>query len=240
MNPTASPSGLIWVLDRFRDVLQWPLNFVGQGGKRFGRLLGAISAFSTISSATQLGAWLHAVVVYSFDLIGGAELVQLLWRSVTICRPLTDSELEAAYAVFGSYPIRYGSVRIAHGGMLSPIFRANNNRAFATWHTINLPAHRQDDIPLLIHELTHTLQYERVGSIYIGQGLWAQRKLGRDAYRYGGSGGLAKAYAAGIQYSDYNREQQGQIAQDYCARLQAGRDIKDYEPFIDELRAGAV
>jgi hypothetical protein len=227
-------------VERIRDISWWMLSAMLNGGIRFGRFLGALSAIPEVTNLDQLAVWLHGVIVYAFDLVGGPEVVQIFWRILTQTRPLTELEIEEASGVLGPRAVRYQRVRIAYGGILASIFRLNNNRAFATWHTVNMPVHRQDDIPLLIHELTHTLQYERAGTVYIGQGLWAQRKLGADAYRYGGSTGLANAYAAGIRYCDYNREQQGQIAQDYCARLRAGRDSRHYEPYIEELRNGAV
>jgi hypothetical protein len=126
------------------------------------------------------------------------------------------------------------------GGMLLPIFRMNRNRAFATWHTINLPASRTSDISLLVHELTHVYQYERVGSLYIGQGLWAQFRFGRQAYEYGGAEGLLEGRAAGKCLYDYNREQQSQIAQDYISLLHEDGNTEAYSPFIRELQHGLI
>ena len=57
---------------------------------------------------------------------------------------------------------------------------------------------------------------------------------------YGGADGLHEHRAAGKRYCDYNREQQGQIAQDYSALLAAGEETSAYEPFIKELREGLV
>jgi len=129
---------------------------------------------------------------------------------------------------------------VINGGLVELIFRFNRRRAFCAWHTIKIPESSEDNIPLIVHELVHTYQYEQRGSIYIGQGLWAQRKQGRKAYDYGGSQGLSEDYAAGIRYSDYNREQQGQIAQDYWSRRLKNQNIGDYESFIEDLRAGQI
>jgi hypothetical protein len=92
----------------------------------------------------------------------------------------------------------------------------------------------------MVHELTHVYQYERVGSPYIGQGLWAQHKHKKDAYRYGGAEGLLAGRAAGMRLCDYNREQQCQIAQDFSTRLIEGRDTEAYNPFIRDLRHGLL
>jgi hypothetical protein len=210
--------------------------------RRFGRLVGTLTVAPAVLTSGQLAVWLHHLACCLFDLLGGPEVVQLMLRALTITRPLTAEEVEVATAVLGEGVIPFERVRLARGGILRYGFQLNKNRAFATWHTINLPptVDEEKDLPLLVHELTHTFQFERVGSVYIGQALREQRKHGREAYAYGGEAGLRSARAAGKCYRDYNREQQGQISQDYCARLSAGKDISAYTPFIEELRAGLL
>lgn len=208
--------------------------------RRFGRFLGALTTVPTVSSSEHLAVWLHHLACCLFDLMGGPEMAQLLLRGLTTTRPLTAEEIEVAAAVLGERAIPYQRVRLAQGGLLTYAFQLNKNRAFATWHTINMPQGRDKDLPLLVHELTHTCQFERVGTVYIGQALQEQRKHGREAYHYGGEEGLRSARAAGKCYRHYNREQQGQISQDYCARLYAGQDVSAYAPFIAELRAGEL
>jgi hypothetical protein len=184
--------------------------------------------------------WVHATLWYVFDIVGGPELVQIILRALTETRSLSPEEIQAAMAVLGPQAIRYRDVRIATGGVLLTFFRMNRNRAFATWHTINIPASRISDLSLLVHELTHVYQYERVGSLYIGQGLWAQHTFGRKAYDYGGVDGLAEGRATGKCLYDYNREQQCQIAQDYVVLLHEDGDTEAYSPFIHELRHGLI
>lgn len=222
------------------DALLWPLNLVRDLPGRYGRLLGSLVALPVGRSPARYGAWLYAFGCYLFDLFGGPEIVQFFWRLATDTRPLTQAEIEAAVAVLGPGAVRYQDVRLAQGGFLKRVFRLNQGRAFATWHTINMPDAANIRLALLVHELTHTRQYERVGSVYIGQGLWVQRRFGRLAYDYGGPEGLNAAKAAGKRYKDYNREQQGQIAQDYCARQRAGQDTAAYEPFIADLQRGLL
>ena len=222
-----------------QDVLRLPFDLLRETPRRAGRLVGVL-AVGPPAGKFAFGAWLHVLAWSLFDLAGGPEFTQIFWRLATDTRSLTGEETQAATAVLGPSAIRYKDVRIAQGGLLRFAFNLNKNRAFATWYTINLPGKRDKDLALLVHELTHTRQYERVGSLYIGQGLWVQSRLGRQAYVYGGPDGLRLARAAGKRYSDYNREQQGQIAQDYCARVQDGRDTSAYEPFIDELRQGLL
>jgi hypothetical protein len=225
--------------DVLSSIMLWPLNLLRDTPRRFGRLLG-ILASGPPAGRGRLLTWLQALAWSLFDLVGGPEIVQIGWRLATETRPLTDEEIEAASAVLGPEAIRYEDVRIANGGPLRSIFDKNHNRAFATWHTINMPPEKEKKRALLVHELTHTRQYERIGSVYIGQGLGAQRRLGQKAYDYGGPEGLQAHMAAGKRYSDYNREQQGQIAQDYCALVESGGDTAAYEPLIRELRQGLV
>jgi hypothetical protein len=206
--------------DVLSSIMLWPLNLLRDTPRRFGRLLG-ILASGPPAGRGRLLTWLQALAWSLFDLVGGPEIVQIGWR-------------------LGPEAIRYEDVRIANGGPLRSIFDKNHNRAFATWHTINMPPEKEKKRALLVHELTHTRQYERIGSVYIGQGLGAQRRLGQKAYDYGGPEGLQAHMAAGKRYSDYNREQQGQIAQDYCALVESGGDTAAYEPLIRELRQGLV
>ncbi len=208
--------------------------------QRIGRLLGVLAANSAIVTSADLARWSHYLGCSLFDVLGGPELAQLLLRAMTRTRPLTTRETQVAAEILGDKAIQYERVRLAQGGVLGYIFQLNKNRAFSTWHTINMPEGREEDLPLLVHELTHTYQFERVGTVYMGQALLEQWKNGRAAYQYHGPEGLQAAQAAGKRYRDYNREQQGQITQDYCARLQAGEDTSAYAPFIDDLRAGRL
>jgi hypothetical protein len=222
------------------SIILWPFNLLRDGPRRTGRLIGVLSIYPGARDFRKFAAWWHRLIFYQFDLIGGPEIIQLAIRMVTNTRPLTLKEIDAASEVIGQHNLRFNEVRIARGGLWRPIFKTNGGRAFATWHTINLPEASQNNIPLLVHELVHTYQYEQCGSVYIGQGLGAQIRCGRKAYDYGGSRGLSADYAAGKRYSDYNREQQGQIAQDYCSLWLNEQNTSAYEPFIEDLRTGVI
>lgn len=229
-----------WLSESLRDFTMWPLNLVRDLPKRYGRIVAALEVGSEVRGIRILGYWIHACFWYVFDIVGGPELAQILIRAGSETRPLSKDEIKVSKSVLGSQAIRYRDVRIAMGGLLLPLFRMNRNRAFATWHTINLPASKASDISLMVHELTHVYQYERVGSLYIGQGLWAQFRFGRQAYDYGGAEGLLVERAAGKRLSDYNREQQSQIAQDYISLLRQDCDIEAFSPFIRELQRGLI
>jgi hypothetical protein len=117
-------------------------------------------------------------------------------------------------------------------------FKLRGDRAFDTFYTINLPRrgpHARESLDILIHELVHVYQYERVGSVYGVESLYAQRTTGYD---YGGPEGLRQALSAGKHFCAFNREQQAQIVQDYYLLLCQGADAPDYGPFIAEMQAG--
>lgn len=81
-------------------------------------------------------------------------------------------------------------------------------------HIIHAPA----DFPLdvVVHELTHVAQYEKVGAKYLPEAAHAQATEGYD---YVGAGrkyaNLRQARTKGARFKDFNREQQAQIAEDY-------------------------
>jgi hypothetical protein len=185
-------------------------------------------------------AWLLRVLARPFDLLRGPAVVESLIRALSRTSPLTEEEVNAGRDVLGPEAVDWNRVAVAQGGILRLAFRVNGNRAFTTFHTINLPEtghHTRARLEIVVHELVHVLQFERVGSRYAGEALGAQEGSG---YEYGGPDGLARARAEGLTLAGFNREQQGQIAQDYFRTLQDGGDLSAYEPFIADLRSGAL
>ena len=187
-----------------------------------------------------------AGIVKVFDLFQGPRLFQFFWHFLANVSRLTESEIQVASLVLGEGSIRYHSVRVAEGRLLGLIFRFNEGRAFTTFHTINLPrtgGHSREHIELLIHELVHVYQFETVGSIYIYQALRAQQTEG---YFYGRWPQLAIDREDGKHFKDYNREQQGQVAQDYQTQVIGERLSGDeparmaFESFIAELKDGQL
>jgi hypothetical protein len=167
--------------------------------------------------------------------MGGPEALELVMHAGMRTSPISSSEMAAIASVLGPDAIAYRDVRVAAGGVLTVIFHFNGGRAFATWHTIHLPEGKRADLSLLVHEATHIYQYEQLGSAYIGEALYAQLQLGRECYDYGGLSGLG----AGLSYSDFNREAQAQIAQDFYRRRTAGEAISVYVPYVAALRCAA-
>jgi hypothetical protein len=251
-----------WLGDRINDFAQWIADLIRLLPARLGRL-GLTLAFAVIGTAmflpigvrvwrrggrSNFAAWLRVrarhgglrtmqFMLQVLDLFGTPELFAFLWRAVTHTTPLTGDEISAAASVLGPHSLRFQDVRVAQDGVLRPIFRRNGGRAFTTFHTVNLPStgyHERSNLPILVHELVHVYQYERVGSRYFAEALLAQHEAGYD---YGGVDALQTACQQGKHLRDFNREQQAQIVQDcYTCRCSEGNS----EPFEPELRAGKV
>jgi hypothetical protein len=255
-----------WIGERLEDASMWLVNLVRDLPGRLARLAvtlaeglagvvtfipeaiqalasGGISGFADWLwlRAQRGGAWVLTLLSRVFDMFGGPEMVEFLWRIMTNARRLRTAERAAGQSVLGANAIRWDDVRVSQGGLLDLVFRFNNARAFVMFHTVNFPPNESIDV--IVHELTHVYQYETVGSLYLGQAIHAQMTEG---YNYGGVAGLQAAQASGRGFDSFNREQQGQIAQDYYQQvLQAGLPPSDptalvYQPFIDDLRAGRL
>jgi hypothetical protein len=179
------------------------------------------------------------------DIIRAPSVLEKVWHLLTSVSILSPSELAAAATVLGVNAIRYNKVRVAEGRILSVIFKFNRNRAFTLFHTINFPKKSwcsRAELDMIVHEMVHVFQFEKIGCLYIPQALRAQM---REGYDYGGWQQLENDWAVGKHFHDYNREQQGKIAQDYY-NLVISTTLPDddrvslaYQPFIDELRNGA-
>ncbi len=254
-----------WLADRLEDAAKWLANAIRFLPRRIGRMImSAVFAVVALITFVPTGArvwrkggranfvaWLRSrlrhgaarlvqLVLEALDIIGAPELFAFLWRALTRATPLTGAEIAAAAGILGPFAVRYHDVRVAEGGILRLIFRLNGNRAFATFHTVNLPSgggHERANVDIVLHELIHVFQYERAGSRYFAEALLAQQEEG---YGYGGPAGLLQAHSQGKRLRNFNREQQAQIVQDYYMHLRHGWDTAAFAPFIDELRAGKI
>lgn len=254
-----------WLADRLEDAAKWLANAIRFLPRRIGRVaLSAVFAVVALITFAPTGvrvwrrggranfaawlrsrlrhgaAWVVQLLLEALDIIGAPELFAFLWRALARATPLTGAEIAAAASVLGPFALRFHDVRVAEGGILRLIFRLNGNRAFATFHTVNLPTggdHARGHLDIVLHELVHVFQYERAGSRYFAEALLAQQ---REGYSYGGPAGLAEAHGQGKRLGNFNREQQAQIVQDYYMYLRHGWDTAAFEPFIAELRAGQI
>lgn len=168
-------------------------------------------------------------------------MFEFLWRKLNKTQPLSQEQIDSASSVLGPPPIAYPRVQISQGGRLNIIFQRNRQRAFTTFHTLNLPD--ETSLAIVVHELTHVCQFEQVGTKYMWQALKAQLEQGAEAYQYGGPDGLVTDQGVNKRFSDYNREQQAQIAQDYFEFVIQDKEQLTptqrtaYDFFINQLRA---
>src|SRR3990172_8739126 len=141
----------------------------------------------------------------AFDFLKGPAVFTFFWRLLVKARPLTEEEITTVSSVLGSETVRYRAVRLAGGRLLEAVFKRNASRAFTTFYTINFP--KDQGLDILVHELSHVRQFERVGAKYLLQALKAQFEL-EDAYQYGGLVELAAAHRQNKKFLEFNREQQ--------------------------------
>jgi len=258
-------TGAGWLADRIEDAGGWLANVVRYLPWRVARIartlgIGAVATATLVPSGVRIarrGGRQHVqpfiraasrrgairavqIVLEALDLLGTPEIFAFIWRIVTHTSTLRGEEIALAASVLGPGAVRYQDIRVAQGGVLRWIFARNGQRAFATFHIINLheSGHQQrSNTEIVVHEIVHVYQYERAGSRYLAEALLAQREEG---YGYGGTDGLAEALNHGKRISNFNREQQAQIVEDYLLRLRRHADVSAYAPFIEQLRKGMV
>ena len=147
------------------------------------------------------------------DLFGIDHLYQHLSARLKYkTRPLTENEIEIGKSVF-SDAIDYKKVRIDEKSYTARHLQV----IYVSFNTINSWGRMPKDI--LIHELVHIWQYQKLGSIYIAEALAAQRS--EAGYDYGGVTALKNALENKKTLLNFNFEQQGDIVQDYF-RLRSG------------------
>ncbi|MET8336011.1 eCIS core domain-containing protein [Streptosporangium canum] len=148
-------------------------------------------------------------------------------------RPLTPAERAEAQLVFGP-GLDYSRVRIVE----DPLWGAGDT-ARTLPSVISFPPGSSTSpgyLPLLIHELTHTWQYQHgVGVARTGTTAFLCW-LGIQSYNYGGEPELIARTKAGQGLSSFNTEQQGDIARDFYLRQKAGESTSAWAPFVAELQ----
>lgn len=172
-------------------------------------------------------------------------------------RPLYLWEIEQARLVFGDQ-LDYRRIRIHEcnpwpnrinqvGVFTKTLFKKVEKPAHAVDNAITLGNHcyfpvrlpellaREDPechrrVCWLIHELTHTWQYQQMGWRYLTRALLAQFRAG---YQFGGEAGLQAQSSQGGSLHSFNLEQQGDIARSYYDRLCKGLNVDAWQAYID-------
>jgi Domain of unknown function (DUF4157) len=158
-------------------------------------------------------------------------------------RLLTDYEKVEARRVFGNN-LNYDSITVVEDPLMTIGFsswKVVSNTARTLPSSIYFPpgsSKTSNFMAWLIHELTHSWQYQHGTSI--AKTLW--HSLNTSNYAYGGEAGLRQAYTSGKSFSSFNTEAQGDICRDYYIRLKATppEDISAWQPFITELQTGVL
>jgi hypothetical protein len=231
--------------DKLRDGLLGTLGWLGDGltGLAKWGIRGVIGASMWATSGiTALGAWMWDTICAGFwqgldlvtdflSLVGAGEGLQFLWGIFARMRPLTDEEIAASKEVHPAGMIPYEKVRVDDQSLLTKI---NGGRAVTTMHIIHAP--KRFALDVVVHELTHVAQYEKVGAKYLPEAGHAQATEGYD---YVGKGhkyaNLEEARRKGARFADFNREQQAQMVEDYyvvttCAATPASGATDGSEP----------
>lgn len=186
----------------------------------------------------RIGLWWLYLIFYLADIFGVPELYETITDIVKFnSRPLYKWEIELAKSVFGN-TIDYRRVRIDEYSFAGP---KQMRFCYVSFYGINSWGPMQNSI--LIHEITHVWQFEKLGSVYIPKALLAQQTtLGYD---YGGVEALRASREKGKSFLSFNFEQQGDIISDYF-RIREGYkpqwgnatrlDLPIYETFVEEVR----
>jgi hypothetical protein len=161
--------------------------------------------------------WVGGIILLIVDLTPLSLLYETIMDVIkTRSRALSAEEIKIAQSVFGvSVPLQLVSM-----DPTSLPVRQKRASAYVSFHTINF----DEALPpqTFIHELVHVWQYERYGSVYISEALWAQRWGG--GYDYGGLEPLFH-YSQCKGLSAFNFEQQADIIEDYY-RWTAGMPLQ--------------
>ena len=191
--------------------------------------------------------WCIETLIRMLELFGITDALQFVWGLIFHTRNLTDAERAASELVHGKSLIPYWEVRVDEGSYMVKLGKWLNSfkdpnaqeRAITTMHIIQAP--KGMDLETTVHELTHVVQYEKTGAVYMPQALHGQASA--MGYDYGD---LAKALADGKHYKDFNREQQAQIAEDYYVVKTTGTPGRykateaQLDPFVAEMRKGEL
>lgn len=159
--------------------------------------------------------WLIQVILKALDLLSIWEVYDFVNQLIKYkSRKLSPYELEQAKKVFGN-SIDYWRIHINEGSWWAKIGAKRISKphlGFVLFHTVHFSRtiNCQDstkDMAWLIHELVHISQMEQMGSSYIIEALYAQKKWG---YKYCQPEELSQ-----WKLAQFNLEQQADIARHY-------------------------
>ncbi|GJM31335.1 MAG: hypothetical protein DHS20C18_03360 [Saprospiraceae bacterium] len=181
--------------------------------------------------------WFLEAFLRLLEIFGLAELYETLatWLKVNT-RPLNAKEKTLLLNIFGPH-FPYQRIGIDERAYIGPM---QMNVCYVSFLTINSWKKMSDC--LLVHEMVHTWQYQRLGIVYIPRALAVQCIVG--GYNYGGIEKLQEIFGRNGKLDEFNLEQQADIVADYC-RIKSGLgpswgkgtwvDLPVYQYFVDQL-----
>ncbi len=182
--------------------------------------------------------WWMEFTVYFLECFGVGEFYETLLDFLKFnSRTLKDWEIDLARTVFGD-SINYRRVRVDEYSFLGP---KQARFCYVSFNLINSWGPMLNS--LLLHELTHVWQYQKMGAVYIPRALRAQ--YSNAGYNYGGVSNLRSVLQKKKNLLSFNLEQQADIVADYYL-IRDGykpnwgkgvkKDLPIYENFIKQLR----
>ena len=186
------------------------------------------------SHASVVLLWMAELFIFILEILGIGEFYETITDFLkTKTRPLADWEINLAKSIYDN-SINYKLVRIDETAWAGP---KQYHFCYVSFNLINSWKRMANHI--LIHELMHIWQYQKIGAIYMVRALVAQHtKMG---YNYGGITAIHKKIAKEETLLDFNFEQQADVMTDFFL-LQQGfapqwgtaqlADIETYAVFI--------
>lgn len=235
-------------LDKLKEALLGSLKWVGKGVEGLAKWGwdGIVAAAKWAKNGiVGLGKWLWQgflggaewygrLIIHFLEILGAPEALQFVWELFNQLRPLNSQEIGFSKQVHAPGLIPYGLVRVDEKSLLT---RINGMRAFVSFNIIHYPGNSLSP-ETVVHELTHVAQYHKVGTVYMVEALHAQY-VG-EGYPYGD---LSKAIKNGKRFSDFNREQQATICEDYYQAINGksttyGGSLSDLAHYVQQMNRG--
>lgn len=235
-------------LDKLKEALLGSLKWVGKGVEGLAKWGwdGLVAAATWAKNGViGLGKWLWKgflggaewcgrLIIHFLEILGTPEALQFVWELFNQLRPLNSAEIGYSKQVHAPGLIPYGLVRVDEKSLLTKI---NGMRAFVSFNIIHYPGNSLSP-ETVVHELTHVAQYHKVGAVYMVEALHAQ--FVGEGYPYGD---LSKAIKNGKRFSDFNREQQATICEDYYQAINGksttyGGSQSDLAHYVQQMNRG--
>lgn len=181
------------------------------------------------SRASVILLWMAEFFILILEIFGVGELYETITDfAKTKTRPLRDWEIKMARTVYGN-TIDYQLVRIDETAWAGP---KQYHFCYVSFNLINSWKRMANHI--LIHELMHIWQYQKMGAVYMIRALIAQHT--HMGYNYGGVEEIYRKLANGEHLIDFNFEQQADVVAD-CFLLQHGYAPQWGTASLDDLSA---